>query len=44
MIAFTGPVRQLDTEPTSPAAFQDLIKSDHARWAKVVQAAGLRVK
>jgi len=34
----------LDTEPTSPAAFQDLIKSDHARWAKVVQAAGLRVK
>jgi tripartite-type tricarboxylate transporter receptor subunit TctC len=34
----------LDPEPTSPAAFQALIKSDHARWDKVVREAGLRQK
>ena len=34
----------LDPEPNSPADFQALIKSDLARWDKVVQAAGLRAK
>jgi tripartite-type tricarboxylate transporter receptor subunit TctC len=34
----------LDPEPTSPAAFQAVIRSDFARWEKVVQAAGLRQK
>lgn len=34
----------LDPEPTNPAAFHALIKSDYARWDKVVQAAGLRQK
>jgi tripartite-type tricarboxylate transporter receptor subunit TctC len=34
----------LDPEPSSPAAFQALIKSDFARWEKVVQEAGLRQK
>lgn len=34
----------LDPEPSSPEAFQTLIKSDFARWDKVVQAAGLRQK
>jgi len=34
----------LDPEPSSPEAFQALIKSDFARWEKVVQAAGLRQK
>ncbi|HEX9673775.1 MAG TPA: tripartite tricarboxylate transporter substrate binding protein [Burkholderiales bacterium] len=34
----------LDPEPTSPAAFQALIKSDHARWDRVVREAGLRQK
>jgi tripartite-type tricarboxylate transporter receptor subunit TctC len=34
----------LDPEPTSPAAFHELIKADFARWEKVVQSAGLRQK
>jgi tripartite-type tricarboxylate transporter receptor subunit TctC len=34
----------MDTEPTEPAKFHALIRSDHARWEKVVQAAGLRQK
>lgn len=34
----------LDPEPNSPTAFQALIKSDLARWEKVVQAAGLRTQ
>jgi len=32
----------LDPETSSPAAFHALIKSDYARWDKVVRAAGLR--
>lgn len=32
----------LDTETSTPAAFHALIKSDYARWDKVVRAAGLR--
>lgn len=32
----------LDTEPSDPARFHALIKSDYARWDKVVRAAGLR--
>ncbi|HEX9685436.1 MAG TPA: tripartite tricarboxylate transporter substrate binding protein [Burkholderiales bacterium] len=34
----------LDPDPTSPEAFQSLIKSDFARWDKVVQEAGLRTR
>ena len=34
----------LDAEASDPAAFHALIKSDHARWDKVVRAAGLRAK
>jgi len=34
----------LDPDPTSPEAFQALIKSDFARWEQVVQSAGLRQK
>ena len=34
----------LDPDPTSPAAFQAMIKSDFARWEKVVREAGLRGK
>jgi tripartite-type tricarboxylate transporter receptor subunit TctC len=34
----------MDTEPTGPGQFQALIRSDHARWDKVVQGAGLRQK
>lgn len=34
----------LDTEPSDPARFHALIKSDFARWEKVVRAAGLREK
>ena len=34
----------LDPEPSDPAAFHALIKSDFARWDKVVRAAGLRQK
>lgn len=34
----------MDTEPTDPSTFHALIKSDHVRWEKVVQAAGLRQK
>jgi len=34
----------LDAEPSDPARFHALIKSDYARWDKVVRAAGLRVK
>ncbi len=34
----------LDPEPSDPAKFHALIKSDHARWEKVVQEAGLRQK
>jgi tripartite-type tricarboxylate transporter receptor subunit TctC len=34
----------MDTEPTGPAEFHALIKSDHVRWDKVVRAAGLRQK
>ena len=32
----------LDPEPSDPAKFHALIKSDHARWDKVVREAGLR--
>lgn len=32
----------LDAEPSDPARFHALIKSDHAKWDKVVKAAGLR--
>ncbi|MGH8662433.1 MAG: Bug family tripartite tricarboxylate transporter substrate binding protein [Burkholderiales bacterium] len=32
----------LDPDPSSPEAFHALIKSDFARWDKVVRAAGLR--
>jgi len=32
----------LDPETSTPAAFHALIKSDYARWDKVVRAAGLR--
>jgi len=32
----------LDTEPSDPARFHALIKSDFARWDKVVRTAGLR--
>jgi tripartite-type tricarboxylate transporter receptor subunit TctC len=32
----------LDPETNTPAAFHALIKSDYARWDKVVRAAGLR--
>ncbi len=32
----------LDTEPSDPAKFHAVIKSDHARWDKVVREAGLR--
>ena len=34
----------LDPEPNDPAKFHALIKSDHARWDKVVRDAGLRQK
>lgn len=34
----------LDPEPSDPAKFHALIKSDHARWEKVVHEAGLRQK
>ena len=34
----------LDPEPSDPAKFHALIKSDHARWDKVVRDAGLRQK
>jgi tripartite-type tricarboxylate transporter receptor subunit TctC len=34
----------LDAEPSDPAAFHALIKSDYARWDRVVQEAGLRQK
>jgi tripartite-type tricarboxylate transporter receptor subunit TctC len=34
----------LDPEPSDPAQFQALIKSDHARWARVVREAGLAGK
>jgi tripartite-type tricarboxylate transporter receptor subunit TctC len=34
----------LDPEPSSPAEFHALIKSDFARWEQVVQSAGLRQK
>ncbi len=34
----------LDPEPTNPASFSALINADHARWAKVVKDAGLRMK
>jgi tripartite-type tricarboxylate transporter receptor subunit TctC len=34
----------LDPDPSSPEAFRTLIRSDLARWDKVVQAAGLRQK
>jgi tripartite-type tricarboxylate transporter receptor subunit TctC len=34
----------LDPEPSTPAAFHALIKSDFARWEQVVQSAGLRQK
>jgi tripartite-type tricarboxylate transporter receptor subunit TctC len=34
----------LDAEASDPAAFHALIKSDYARWDKVVRAAGLRAK
>jgi tripartite-type tricarboxylate transporter receptor subunit TctC len=32
----------LDPEPSDPARFHALIKSDFARWEKVVRTAGLR--
>ena len=32
----------LDPEPSDPAKFHALIKSDHARWAKVVKEAGIK--
>ena len=32
----------LDAEASDPAAFHALIRSDHARWDRVVRAAGLR--
>jgi tripartite-type tricarboxylate transporter receptor subunit TctC len=32
----------MDPEPTDPARFHALIKSDFARWAKVVREAGLK--
>jgi tripartite-type tricarboxylate transporter receptor subunit TctC len=34
----------LDAEPNDPASFLALIKSDHARWDKLVREAGLRQK
>ena len=34
----------LDPEPSTPERFHALIKSDHARWDKVVRDAGLRLK
>lgn len=34
----------LDPEPSDPARFHALIKSDHERWDKVVREAGLRQK
>ena len=34
----------LDPEPSDPAKFHALIKSDHVRWDKVVREAGLRQK
>jgi tripartite-type tricarboxylate transporter receptor subunit TctC len=34
----------LDAESSDPAAFHALIKSDFARWDKLVRAAGLRVQ
>ncbi|MBI3045527.1 MAG: tripartite tricarboxylate transporter substrate binding protein [Betaproteobacteria bacterium] len=34
----------LDPEPSDPARFHALIKSDHVRWNKVVRDAGLRQK
>jgi tripartite-type tricarboxylate transporter receptor subunit TctC len=34
----------LDAEPSDPASFLALIKSDHARWDKLVREAGLRQK
>jgi tripartite-type tricarboxylate transporter receptor subunit TctC len=34
----------LDAEPTDPARFHALIKSDFAKWGKVVKAAGLNVQ
>lgn len=34
----------LDPEPSDPAKFQALIKSDYARWGKVVRKAGLAGK
>jgi len=33
----------LDAEASDPAAFLALIRADHARWDKVVRAAGLRM-
>jgi tripartite-type tricarboxylate transporter receptor subunit TctC len=32
----------LDAEPSSPAEFLALIKSDHARWGKLIREAGLK--
>jgi tripartite-type tricarboxylate transporter receptor subunit TctC len=34
----------LDAEPNDPVSFLALIKSDHARWDKLVREAGLRQK
>jgi tripartite-type tricarboxylate transporter receptor subunit TctC len=34
----------LDAEPNTPAAFHALIKSDHARWGKLVREAGIKVQ
>jgi tripartite-type tricarboxylate transporter receptor subunit TctC len=32
----------LDPEPSTPAEFLALIKSDHARWGKLIREAGIR--
>lgn len=32
----------MDPEPTDPASFQALIKSDYVRWARVVKDAGIK--
>jgi tripartite-type tricarboxylate transporter receptor subunit TctC len=34
----------LDPEPSDPPRFQAVIKSDHARWDRVVREAGLRLQ